>query len=415
MKIYDVIVVGGGPSGMMAAGKAAELRVGTDKSVLLLEKNKKLGEKLSITGGGRCNITNAEDDVHELLKNYGDADKFLFSAFSQFGVRDTFSFFEKRKLPLVVEARKRAFPKTQQAPDVTKTMFRYIEKAGVEIKTKVQVQKILTDEKKIVGVETNEGKFYCNSLILATGGLSHAETGASGAGFGWLKDLGHTVHKPNPDIVPLKTHDKWPKIISGVSLSFMKITFYLNDKKSFSKTGKILFTHFGVSGPLILNVANKVQKLLEQGNVMAKIDMYPDTNLGDLDKQVIKVFDNNKNKDFKNILGEIAPKGMTPAILKLLPTRLEKLKVNSVTVEERKELVNLMKAMPVSISGLMGYDWAVISDGGIDLKEVDTRTMRSKVHKNLYVTGDLLHISRPSGGFSLQLCWTTGFVAGSSV
>ncbi|MDA8611473.1 aminoacetone oxidase family FAD-binding enzyme, partial [Candidatus Pacebacteria bacterium] len=283
------------------------------------------------------------------------------------------------------------------------------------IKTRNSVQRILTEEKKIVGVETNEGKFYCKNLILATGGLSHAETGASGDGFNWLKNLGHKVHKPNPDIVPLKTHDKWPKLISGVSLSFMKITFFLDDKKAFSKTGKILFTHFGLSGPLILNSAHKVQGLLEKGSVMAKIDMYPDTNLGDLNKQVIKVFDKNKNKDFKNIVGEIAPKGMTPAILKLLSPAMSKVKVNSVTVEDRKELVHLMKAMPVTIAELMGYDWAVISDGGIDLKEVDTRTMRSKVHDNLYVTGDLLHISRPSGGFSLQLCWTTGFVAGNSV
>lgn len=407
---YDVIVIGGGPSGMMAAGRAAE----KGKRVLLLEKNKQLGDKLKITGGGRCNITNVEDDTAVLLSHYGTAKDFLYSPFSQFGVKDTFTFFETRGLPLVVEARKRAFPATQKAEDVFLVLEKYLNKSNVTIKTGERVSKLLIEGKKIIGVETNKNKYEAGAVIIATGGLSHPETGATGDGFQWLNELGHKVKEPSPDIVPLAVHEQWVKDLSGVSLSFMKISFYLDGVKQFSKTGKILFTHFGLSGPLIMNSAAKIKYLLKAGIVTAKIDLYPDTDLGTLEKNIIKTFDKNKNRDFKNTVKNICPEGLDDTVLNLLPGIAGDKKVHSITKEERKIIVNLLKALPLTITNLMGFDRAVVSDGGVALTEIDTRTMRSKLYDNLYITGDLLNINRPSGGFSLQLCWTTGYVAGNS-
>lgn len=268
----------------------------------------------------------------------------------------------------------------------------------------------------------NGEEFTAKNYIFATGGLSHPETGSTGDGFKWLENIGHKTEAPTPTIVPISVADNWVKNLAGVSLSFMKITFFVNGKKAFSKTGKILFTHFGLSGPLILNSAVKIADLLHAGLVTANVDMYPDTNLGALDIKIIKNFDNNKNKMLKNIIDEIVPDGVGKEFLNILQDEKyvsQKInietKVHSITKEERKIIVNLLKAMPVNIVGLMGYDRAVVADGGVNLKEIDTKTMRSKIYNNLFVTGDLLDINRPSGGFSLQLCWTTGYVAGNSV
>lgn len=418
---YDVIVVGGGSSGMMAAGRAGEL----GKRVLLIEKNPELGQKLKITGGGRCNVTNAQYDTRLLLKNYGSAEKFLYTPFSQFGIKETFEFFENMSLSLVVQARLRAFPITEKAFDVYKVMEKYVTRENIKIINNSRVSKILIDgggnEKKISGIEINQigkngGKkvYTADSYILATGGMSHPETGSTGDGFNWLRDLGHTVKSPTPTIVPIEVADSWIKNLAGVSLSFMKITFMLEGKKSFSKTGKLLFTHFGLSGPLILNSAGKVSDLLQSGLVTAKIDAYPDTNEGELEKKIIKIFDDNKNKMLKNVMDDIVPHGTIEAVFSLIPEINPEIKVHSITKENRKNLVALLKALPVTIVGLMGYDRAVVADGGVDLTEVDMKSMRSKILKNLYITGDLLHINRPSGGFPLQICWTTGFVAGSN-
>jgi predicted Rossmann fold flavoprotein len=419
-EIFDVIVVGGGASGMMAAGTAAA----NGKKVLVIEKNKQLGQKLKISGGGRCNITNAEYDVHKLLKNYGSAANFLYSPFSQFGVKDTFTFFESKGLPLVIQARNRAFPHTEKSHDVFRVLEKNMKAHKVLVKELCTVEKILTedvvdptDEKKMIrtitGLQTKQGIFRAKSYILAVGGVSHPETGSTGDGFAWLRNIGHTVKDPTPTIVPIEVADAWVKSLAGISLSFMKITFFNEGKKAFTKTGKILFTHFGLSGPLILNLAGKVADLMYSGNVTATIDAFPDTDIGSLDAHITKVFEKNKNKDLKNIFKEITPAGTADAIMTLLSFDPAK-KVHSVTKEERQEIVSLLKNLPMTIVGLMGFDRAVVADGGVSLDEMDMRTMRSKLFSNLLITGDLLHINRPSGGYSLQLCWTTGFVAGKN-
>jgi predicted Rossmann fold flavoprotein len=407
---YDVVVVGAGASGLMVAGRAGEL----GWRVLLLEKNRALGEKLNITGGGRCNITNAIYDKRDFLKIYGPAQDFLFSPFSQFGVKDTFAFFERLGLPLVVEARTRVFPATQKATDVTKALERYARNNGVTIRLNSSVSKILTTKGRVSGVLLNGEEVSAGAVVLATGGLSHPETGSTGDGFRWLKDLGHGVRRPSPDVVPLKVEEAWAKELSGLSLSFMKITFYTEGKRAFSKKGKILFTHFGLSGPLILNSAREVKRLLEAGAVTALIDAFPDTDLGALEKQIIKVFDANKNKSLKNVFKDIAPLGTAEAILSILPLAPD-IKVNEIKKTERKGIVKTLKSLPVTITGLMGFDRAVVSDGGVSLTEIDTRSMGSKIWPNLFVLGDLLDINRQSGGYSLQLCWTTGFVAAEHI
>lgn len=409
-KIFDVIVIGGGASGMMAAGRAAE----RGKQVLLLEKNKRLGEKLRITGGGRCNITNAEFDTHLLLHNYGSAKQYLFSAFSQFGVADTFLFFESRGLTLAVEEHKRAFPTTHRAQDVVQVLESSIQKGSVDVRTGRAVKKILTDNDEIKGVQVGNEILTADTYILATGGMSHPETGSTGDGFRWLEDIGHTVVRPTPSLVPLTTKDKWVKSLSGTALSDVKITFYVDGTKSFSKRGKILCTHFGVSGPMILNNSAKVSDLLHAGEVTARIDLHPEKDLGALEREVIVLFDANKNKTLKNIVKELVPEGTSTVILPLLSVAPDT-KVHSITKAQRKVMVNTLKTLPITITGLMGLEKAVVVDGGVDLKEIDMRSMRSKKYANLYITGDLLHIRRPSGGYSLQLCWTTGWVAGSAV
>ncbi len=407
---FDVIVVGGGASGMMAAGRAGEC----GKRVLLLEKNRMLGEKLKISGGGRCNITNAEYDIRAFLKYYGDSEHFLYSPFSQFGVKDTFSFFESKGLPLVVQARNRAFPNTEKASDVCNVLVEYMKKNKVKVKTDSSVKKIIHQDKKISGVVVGGVTYTADTFIFATGGVSHPETGSTGDGFNWLTDLGHTIKTPTPTVVPIAVSDEWVHTLSGTSLSFMKITFYLEDKKQFSKTGKVLFTHFGLSGPLILNSAGKVGTLLLSGRVTARIDAYPDTDIGSLDKQITKIFDANKNKTLKNIFKDVVPEGLSSGLMMLFPDINFDTKVHSVTKDERRRIVDTLKALPVNVTNLMGYDRAVVADGGVLISEIDTKTMKSKVISNLFVTGDLLNITRPSGGFSLQLCWTTGYVAGSN-
>jgi len=407
---YDVIVIGGGASGMMAAGVAAA----NGKHVLLLEKNTILGAKLAITGGGRCNITNAEEDVRSLLSHFGAAQEFLYSSFAQFGMKDTCSFFEMLGLPIVVEDRKRAFPHTQKATDVVRVMKDYLTMHKVIVRTSATVTKIDIKDGEINGVHVGTEIYTATSYILATGGMSHPETGSTGDGFEWLQNLGHKVKRATPTIVPLATLEAWSKVISGTTLQSMKITFFADGTRVFTKSGNILFTHFGISGPFVLNLAGKVNDLLVSGStVTATIDAYPGVDLGVLEDQIILTLETYKNKMLKNVLSDIMPSGMAPGIMKLLEGEINfETKVHSLSKENRKTLVRALKALPLTITNLMGFDRAVVADGGVPLTEIDTKTMRSKKVSNLLVTGDLLDIARPSGGYSLQLCWTTGYVAG---
>ncbi len=405
---YDVIVVGGGAAGIMAAGIAASRKL----RVLVLEKNSTLGKKLSITGGGRCNILNAEEDERVLLSHYGAATEFLYSAFSQCGMQDARDFFASIGVPTTVEARKRAFPVSQKAPEVTKALATYMQKQGVEVQLRSPVTDIQMKDGAITCVVAGGVRYRAASYIFATGGTSHPETGSTGDGFGWLRRIGHTVADPTPTIVPLKVRDSWVHALAGRTIENMKITFFVESVRKLSLKGTVLLTHFGISGPLVLNASGTVRDLMQEGEVTARIDAFPEMDLGTLDRHIMSVFDEHKNKELQTVFRLIAPPGMGDVLLTLMPDIDAHTRVHSVTREQRRALAELLKALPLSISGHMGADHAVVADGGVSLTELDTKTMRSNVCRNLFIIGDLLNIRRPTGGYSLQLCWTTGYVAG---
>lgn len=390
---------------------AASVLGARGKRVLLLEKNGKLGEKLAISGGGRCNILNAEADERALLSNYGSAEPFLYSPFATFGMKDAYEYFESNNLPLTVQAKQRAFPKSEKAKDVVEFFRAQLAKGKVVVKLRTAVSEIRTKNGKIESVIASGTEYQAASYVLATGGLSRPETGSTGDGFNWLRTLGHTVIAPTPTIVPLKAKETWVKDLAGKSVSEAKATFFANGGRKFSVTGPILFTHQGLSGPTILNAAGKVADLLHEGTVTVQIDMFPKTDLGILDRELRAYFDTSKNKTLRNAFKGFVPNGMADVLIGLTEIDPET-KTHSVSKEQRRRLVELLKALPLTITGLLGFEKAVVADGGVPLTEIDMRTMRSQKIENLFVIGDLLHISRPSGGYSLQLCWTTGFVAG---
>ncbi|MBP6962442.1 aminoacetone oxidase family FAD-binding enzyme [Candidatus Saccharibacteria bacterium] len=410
IKTYDVIVMGGGASGMMSAIVASE----RGANVLILEKNKRLGEKLRITGGGRCNILNAEYNLRTLLKNFGDAEQYLYSAFSKFGVQESVDFFEDLKVPITIQAKNRAFPLSEKAVDVVHAMINRLDKNAVEIIKNSPVSKINIDENKIVSLNCGDKTYKASQYILAVGGSSRPETGSSGDGFGWLRELGHTVKTPSPNITPLGVNEKWVKTVSGVVLKSINISFFVDSKRRLKLNGDVLFTHFGISGPLILNNAHKVADLLQEGVVVAQIDCYPELTEKELDIKIVDILNQNGAKLLKNVLNNFTPAGLGPVLKELLSHQVDfDTKTSEVNKQTRALLVNNLKHLSLTIEKLMGFERAVVADGGVDLKEIDTRTMRSYKIDNLYITGDLLDINRPSGGFSLQLCWTTGYLAGT--
>lgn len=416
---YDTIVVGGGASGMFAGIFASH-----KGSVLIIEKNQNLGEKLKITGGGRCNIFNKEEDLKKLLSNYSDFSKYLYSPFSKFGIYETEEFFKKIGIEIKVEDRKRAFPKSEKAIDVFNALKHELENNKVEIKCGSQIEKILLEGENVVGVKIKgEDKIYtAKKYILATGGYSHPETGSTGDGFKFLKslDLGIKISDPAPSLVPISVSNTWVKNLSGKTVEDIKLTFFVDKEKKKvlkpkeSARNRVLFTHFGLSGPTILNNSKNISDWLKEGDVNIFIDLFPTKDEGELGKYLLDIFDRNKNKDFKNILNEIYPGNILEEIFNEEVELLNK-KVNDVRVEERKRIIQALKNLKVEVTGLMGFDKAIIADGGVDVSEVNFENMSLKKIPNLFVTGDMLNISRPSGGYSLQLCWTFGYIAGNSI
>ena len=409
LPVWDVIVVGGGASGMMAAGRAAELGA----KVLVLEKNSRLGEKLLITGGGRSNITNQEFDNRKLLTKFKDKSQFLFSPFAQFSVKETLAFFHKHGMETKLEAEGRMFPASEKAETVWQTLVAYLKEGGVKVRSNSEVKGFATADGKITGVRLKGSEILtARSYILATGGSSRPETGSTGDGFKWLLKLGHRVKLPEPALVPIKTKEKWAHKLSGLSFKDVRATLMQNGNIHGKQVGKILFTHVGLSGPLILNMSKDIGELLKYGVVELYIDLFPKMDNGTLDRHVQEIFKAAQNKKLKNVLDKVVPSALALAAIPLLKLDGDK-ELNKVSKAERTVIVKFLKAIPLTPTALLGTEKAVVVSGGIDLKEVDVKTMRSQKYPNLYLVGDVLDIDRPSGGYSLQLCWTTGFVAGT--
>lgn len=408
--IWDVVIIGGGASGMMTAGVVASL----GKKVLLLEKNESLGKKLLITGGGRCNVTNAEEDLRKLLANFKDAEQFLFSAFSQFDNKSTLDFFNSKGMETKVEAKNRVFPVSNSAKSVWNALIDYLKSGNVTVVSNCTVVGLNTDMGVVSSVKLkDERNIKGKSFVLSTGGQSRPETGSTGDGFKWLRTLGHNVVEPVASLVPIKTKTDWVVRLQGLSIEEAKVTILQNDEKQGQTKGKILFTHFGLSGPTILNISNDVGELLKYGEVFLSLDLLPSLDHGQLNQKLQDIIMDNSNKKFKNILDNILPSAVASIIVELSKIDPDK-KSNSVTREERLSLIELMKNLKIEVDSLLGEDKAIVTSGGVVLEEVDFKTMASKLFPNLYLTGDILNIDRPSGGYSLQLCWTTGFVSGSN-
>ncbi len=409
-KIWDVIVIGGGPAGMMTAITASK----NGKQVLLLEKNSRLGEKLLITGGGRCNVTNNEFVNRKILPKYKEAESFLYSPFSQFAVKDTLEFFHSRGVTTKVENEGRVFPITDKAETIWHTLTQELIKQKVTVESNITVKEIMAEKDRVTGVLTNKGEIKALHIIIATGGKSRPETGSTGDGFVWLRKLGHNIVTPEASLVPLAIKDQWVKDLQGITLPEVKITLTQFDTKQKVAKGKILFTHFGVTGPTILNMSKSVSELLSYGDVFITLDLLPTLDHGMLNKRLQEIFTREHNKKIKNSLDELFVGALTPIVLAKSGIDADK-KCNSITKEERMKIIEVAKNMKMQVEKLLGTDKAIITSGGIDLSEVDTKTMSSKRYPNLKVVGDVLNIDRPSGGYSLQLCWTTGFVAGNSI
>lgn len=395
---------------MMAAARAAEL----GKKVILLEKNSGVGKKLLITGGGRCNVTNNEPDNKKILAKFKDAGKYLASPFSQWNVVNTLSFFNSRGMATVEEAEKRIFPVTHKAQTVWETLVAYMHETGVEVRGLSPVVRIVTVGDSISHVVLkNATEIHARTFILATGGVSRPETGSTGDGFVWLRETGHVVTNTSGALVPLISNDAWVRRLAGVALPNVKITAFLNGEKQESRTGKMLFTHVGLSGPAILNFSSDIAELLKYGEVTLGLDLLSEMGPEKVNERLQELLRVESNKMIKNSLSTIILSALVQPVLEYAGIEPDTFG-HSVSREQRLSLIRTLKAMPLTVNGILGLEKAVITSGGLSLTEIDWKTMRSTKYENLYVVGDLLNIDRPSGGYSLQLCWTTGYVAGTA-
>ncbi len=411
-----VIIIGGGAAGMMAAVAAAD----NGHTVTLLEKNEKLGKKLFITGKGRCNVTNAAD-MEEVFANVCTNDKFLYSAFYQYDNKAVMEFLEQAGCSLKIERGERVFPVSDHSSDVIAAFLRELRKKGVEILLNTEVKELLTEtieeEKytlKCVGVELSNGKkILADACILCTGGLSYPSTGSTGDGHRFAEKTGHKMVECKPALVPLEVAETWCWDLMGLSLRNVSIRMCNGKKEIYQGFGEMLFTHFGVTGPLILSASSFYAKQ-KKGETKLYIDLKPALDMEQLDKRLLRDFDENKNKQFKNVLGGLFPTKLIPVMIKLSAINPDK-KVNEITREERKEFAALIKNLPLTVTGTRSFAEAIITQGGVSVKDVNPSTMESKKVKNLYMAGEMLDLDAMTGGFNLQIAWSTGYLAGSSI
>lgn len=407
--IYDLAIIGAGPAGLMAASRAGELGA----KVVMIEKNRQPGVKLLLTGNGRCNLTNYVDDHRALAGCYGSNGKFLLSGLSKFDAQSAIDYFAQRGVKTKIENNNRVLPRSDRAGDVLEALLKDLKKHQVEIKTGSAVNKIITKDNEIEKVILANGEeVMAKNYLIATGGKSYPLTGSTGEAYGWLKRLGHTIIEPHPALTPIIVQEKSLKSLEGVSFKDALLTAKQNNRLLAEEAGDIIFTSSGISGPATINLSRLIADKPLVGATIS-IDFLPLKTAQQLDTYFKQSWQTKQNKTIKNSLSGLVPAKLAEVILKSVGINSDK-QVNAITREERRGIISHLKEFRVSIKKLEGYDKAMITKGGVKISEVDPKTMRSKIISNLFLAGEILDLDGPTGGFNLQICWTTGYVAGSS-
>ena len=404
----DVIVIGGGASGLMAAGRAAELGA----RVLLLEKMGRVGMKLALTGKGRCNLTNG-GDLQTFIDSFRHNGKFLHNVFSRFFNDDLISFFKRRGLPTVEERGRRIFPASNRAQDVVRILRDYNSSHGVQMLFHAPVQEILQEAGRAGGVRTEASIFRASRVILATGGASYPETGSSGDGYRLARSVGHTIHPIQPSLVPLETKETFVRNLQGLGLKNVRVTLITSKGKMGEEFGEMLFTHFGISGPIILSLSGVAVEELARGRVEISIDFKPALSREQVEKRLVREFEMGGRKKISNILMNLLPKSMVPIFLQRAGICLDQ-KGGEIRVEDRKRLVELLKDWRFTIRGPRPIEEAIITSGGINVKEINPSTLESRIVRDLYFCGEIIDIDGKTGGYNLQAAFSTGWVAGEA-
>ena len=402
------IIIGAGPAGIMAAISAAN----NGDDVVLFEKNEKIGKKLFITGKGRCNVTNA-CSRDEFFENVVSNPKFLYSAFSQFNNEDLMKLIEDNGTPLKTERGNRVFPVSDHSSDIIKALNNAIKQAHVDLRLNTSVKSILFDSQRVAGVRTDNGEIIKgDKVIVATGGISYKSTGSTGDGLRWAGESGHRISSLKPALVPLETKEKWPSELTGLSLKNVTLSLFIKDKLKYKEMGEMLFTHFGISGPLVLT-SSSILACSDEKDVKVFIDLKPALSDEEFDARLIRELQEGNKKDLKNILGNIYPVKLGLKICELAGVDIYK-KCNELTKEERKKILEYTKRLPLTIKGTRDYDEAIITHGGVSVKDINPKTMESKLIKGLYFAGEVMDVDAFTGGFNLQIAFSTGYLAGIS-
>lgn len=402
-----VIVIGGGPAGIMAAGQAASL--GSD--VHLLEKNERLGKKLVITGKGRCNVTN-DADLDTLIRNIPGNGRFLYSAFTAFGSDDLQTLLQDHGVELKVERGNRVFPKSDRSFDVVDGLRRFLERHRVQVQLRAKVDEIVQDSGAVTGVRVNGKLLPAEAVIVCAGGASYPATGSTGDGYRLAEQLGHTIVTPHPALVPLETKEQWAKELMGLALKNVRITLTQSEKTVGSEFGEMLFTHFGISGPTILTLSRLVTHQKKTEPIMASIDLKPALHTEQLDQRLQRDFGKYQRKQLKNSLDELLPKRLIPVVIAHSGLDPDK-SVNQITREERQALVDTLKGLNLTVTGTRPLTEAIVTAGGVSVKEINPKTMESKLVDGLFFAGEVMDIDGFTGGFNLQAAFSTGYLAGT--
>ena len=402
---FDVVVIGGGPAGMFAAIKASEsqLKVG------LIEKNNFLGKKLLITGNNRCNITQAEFNNKNFVKKLGKKQDFLLSGLSLFNSKSIIDFFEKENLKTKIERGNRVFPLSNKSNDVIKVLVKKLNENNVDLILGKQVNKINFDETKIKSIEAKQEKIIAKSFVIATGGKAYPSTGSTGSGYQWAKKIGHKIIEPRPGLTSIEVKEDYVKELQGLSLKNVSLSVFQNNKKQDSRFGEMLFSHFGLTGPIVLDLSKKIGELIDKQTVFLKIDLKPALDFSILDKRLQKDFKGNKT--FKNYLPSLVPRKLIKLLIKKTEINPNK-KISLINKQERRKVIDFLKNLTFTVKNLSGFNQAIITVGGIDLAEIQGKTMQSKIIENLFFAGEIIDLDGPTGGYNLQICWTTGYLAG---